>query len=403
MNIIQLRFFRGVAAIVLPFVLSFALTSCKKHTGATAEAHSLRDSIRLLKDSLMHLQSAAVQQGAHDVLPLKEMYKSLKPSVFLIYTYDEQDTAQGSGFFVDSTGIAISNYHVFKEAADAVAVLDDSTKLPIAQILDYDEDKDYVVFRVASGGRKFPYVHRTHIAPEIGEDCFAVGNPEGFTQTLSTGIVSGIRLGGRIIQTTTAITFGSSGGALFNRTGEVIGVTSGGMGEGNLNFAVNIDQIPYERFTEVPAGAQEPVPMIGPAQVRHRLDLYFKAYFTQHYADMVQYLDPTLDRFYTKFNIRREEAVDALERDWKKSKIISGSITPDWSSLHIARTARGTYEIKFDCTYNLIREEKDKPTDFALALSIEMDQDLSIRSIYEDVLSKWNVNETMPPPSPNDE
>jgi serine protease Do len=374
------------APICALLAVALLCASCKNQDPSKTEAKSLQDSLRLLKDSLLHMQGAISQQGARDLVPLKQMYKELKPAVFLIYSYEDQDTAQGSGFFVDSTGIAISNFHVFREAADAVAILDDSTKLPIVQILDYDEDKDYVIFRVASGGRHLPYVHRAAAVPDIGEDCFAVGNPEGLTQTLSTGIISGIRFGGKVLQTTTAITFGSSGGALFNRSGEVVGVTSGGMGEGNLNFAVNISQIPYERFTEVPKGQQEPLPVINPAQVRRRLTWYFSTYFEQKFSAMTQFYADKLDRFYSKFNITKEEAAASLEADWKRSKILSGNLDPDWSSLHVTRTGRGTYEAKFFGSYDLVREEKSKPTHFMLGLVIEMNQDLSIRSIYENIL-----------------
>lgn len=69
---------------------------------------------------------------------------------------------------------------------------------------------------------------------------FAIGNPKGLESTLSTGIVSSIRSSDHLIQTTAEITHGSSGGPLFNMKGEVIGITSAGLGEANLNFAVDI-------------------------------------------------------------------------------------------------------------------------------------------------------------------
>src|SRR5574342_400240 len=81
---------------------------------------------------------------------------------------------------------------------------------------------------------------------EKGDSVVAIGSPEGLFNTVSTGIISNLHQwtdGGvtlNMIQTTAPITHGSSGGALFNKYGEVIGVTSSGYDLGNLNFAVAI-------------------------------------------------------------------------------------------------------------------------------------------------------------------
>lgn len=85
--------------------------------------------------------------------------------------------------------------------------------------------------------------------PNIGEESFTVGNPQGLTQTLSKGIISGFRENRKYIQTTTEITYGSSGAPLFNRNGEVIGITTGGFGEANLNYAINIKEVPLSNLT----------------------------------------------------------------------------------------------------------------------------------------------------------
>ncbi len=102
---------------------------------------------------------------------------------------------------------------------------------------------------------------------------------------------------------------------------------------------------------------------------------------------MAQYYTDKLDRFYTKFNISARDAASMLASDWKKSKILSGNIDADWESLEVARTARHTYEVKMNADYHLVREEKNKPSLFHLALVIEMTKDLKIQSIYEDILS----------------
>ena len=82
---------------------------------------------------------------------------------------------------------------------------------------------------------------------EIGEKVVAIGNPLGYERTVSDGIISGLReeKGMKYLQITTPISPGSSGGALLNMYGEVIGITSMGyLGFAqNLNFAVPINYV----------------------------------------------------------------------------------------------------------------------------------------------------------------
>ncbi|MDP4221069.1 MAG: S1C family serine protease [Bacteroidota bacterium] len=382
--------FRNILSILLCTI--FFLASCRSNDSVKpVEGKSLRDSLKFLSDSLSKYKTASVQPGAgaKNVMPLKQLYKKLKSAVFLIYTVDNTDTAQGSGFFVDSSGIAISNYHVFESAGKAVAVTDDDKKYPISQILGYSEEKDYVIFRVGGGDQSFPYVKKCDSAVEIGDDCFAVGNPKGLTQTLSTGIVSGLRFDGKVIQTTTAITFGSSGGALFNSDGQVIGITSGGMGEGNLNFAININEIPFEHFLKRDSAVVPPLPKDIQAEIRENLEGYFKALFDKDYDKLEDYFTDNLFRFYSKFNISDADAVKSLREDAEKSQIESGKVKIHWKTLKIERSLWG-YEAKFNAEYFLVRTEKTKPSHFNLDIVVEFNKDLLIQSMYENILSKKN-------------
>ncbi|MEI6124076.1 MAG: trypsin-like peptidase domain-containing protein [Bacteroidota bacterium] len=86
------------------------------------------------------------------------------------------------------------------------------------------------------------------LPPVIGENVFAIGNPEGLEKTLSRGIVSNNK-DKNYIQTDTPITHGSSGGPLFNYKGEVVGITTASLGkEGSLFFCINIQKIPYKTY-----------------------------------------------------------------------------------------------------------------------------------------------------------
>ena len=182
---------------------------------------------------------------------LSAMYNKLKPAVFLIeVSYAEGGGAQGSGFFISSNGIGVSNYHVFKGGTRGKAYIKtaDGNIYQVGDVLDYNENMDYIVFQVISENISFPAIQIAYSQPSVGEDVFAIGNPKGLEHTLSKGIVSSYRENDLYIQTTTEITHGSSGGALFNMRGEVVGITTAGYAEANLNFAINLQKLGIRKF-----------------------------------------------------------------------------------------------------------------------------------------------------------
>ena len=182
---------------------------------------------------------------------LGELFNQSKSAVFVVYTERGDDIFQGSGFFVSSDGIAVSNYHVFKETVTGSArvITDTGNELRISRIIEFSEELDYIIFKVDTY-RNHPYLKIANNTASIGDNVFAIGNPRGLNHTLSTGIVSGYRFDDKLIQTTAEITFGSSGGALLNMNGEAIGITSSGLGEANLNFAINIQALRLHRYLQ---------------------------------------------------------------------------------------------------------------------------------------------------------
>ncbi|MGM0409085.1 MAG: S1C family serine protease, partial [Bacteroidota bacterium] len=116
-------------------------------------------------------------------------------------------------------------------------------------VLAQNSEEDYIIFKVeTSNNINFTPIPISRSNPEIGEDVFAIGNPRGLEHTLSRGIISGYRDNKNLIQTTTEITHGSSGGPLLNMRGEVVGITTAGVGEANLNFAINIKVLKLSRY-----------------------------------------------------------------------------------------------------------------------------------------------------------
>lgn len=171
---------------------------------------------------------------------LTVLYENIKPGVFMVLT----ESKQGSGFFV-SRNIGITNYHVIEgdPIGEVSIVTHDQNRLLVKEVIAYSEEDDYIIFRVEDSFKQYPSLKLSATEPKVGEDVFAIGNPQGLEHTLSKGIISSYRKERRLIQTTTEITHGSSGGPLLNMAGEVVGITTSGLGEANINFAVNISLI----------------------------------------------------------------------------------------------------------------------------------------------------------------
>jgi len=172
---------------------------------------------------------------------LNSMYNNLKGSVFLILNECGSSIFQGTGFIISNDGMAISNYHVFEGCTFGKEKLkmNDGRVYKVDRVIKKSKKLDYIIFKLNNYNSN-NYLSLSSQMPEIGSKVFTIGNPKGLTQTLSEGIVSGYRENKDYIQTSTEITHGSSGGPLFNMNGEVVGITTSGVGEANLNFCVNI-------------------------------------------------------------------------------------------------------------------------------------------------------------------
>lgn len=184
-------------------------------------------------------------------LTLNQLYEAYKKSVFLIYTTDGEKEYQGSGFFITDKGLAISNYHVFEGTSKGLEIIKtyNDKQYSVQKVLEKSKKYDYIIFKVDLRNEFILNpIQINNSKIQIGEDVFAIGNPQGLESTLSKGIISSLRDNKKIIQTTTEITNGSSGGPLFNMKGKVIGITTSGFGEANLNFAINIDLLNLDRF-----------------------------------------------------------------------------------------------------------------------------------------------------------
>ncbi len=168
-----------------------------------------------------------------------------------INTYDKnrKALAQGSGFFMNTTGLLATNAHVIKGMASASARFPSGAFYELRDVKSVDEDADIAVLEFDAN--ETPSVVGLGNSDEVvsGEKVYAIGSPDGLESSVSGGNVSNVRrnVNGRaFIQFTAPISPGSSGGALFDESGNVIGITAATVSnpEGqNLNFAVPINEL----------------------------------------------------------------------------------------------------------------------------------------------------------------
>lgn len=151
----------------------------------------------------------------------------------------------GSGFFVSADGLAVTNYHTIEGAVQATATLITGETFPVERVLFYDPDSDLALLRVSRTSvdkTEAPFFSFLEIAEEPdlrrGDRIYTLGVPLGITPAISEGIVSATdhtvaKFNSLCVVNTADISHGSSGGALLNVYGHVVGVTSGAYEAGN--------------------------------------------------------------------------------------------------------------------------------------------------------------------------
>jgi uncharacterized protein (TIGR02145 family) len=149
----------------------------------------------------------------------------------------ETNEGLGSGFFIQKNLVA-TNYHVIEDANSAVIYLNNTnTSYEVEGYVALDEQNDLAILKVKYNAGVPLKLSQTMV--KQGDDVLVIGSPKGLAATITKGIVSNLNAELKLIQIDAAISHGSSGGPVFNITGEVIGVAVGGIENGqNLNFAI---------------------------------------------------------------------------------------------------------------------------------------------------------------------
>ena len=212
---------------------------------------------------LLILLISTVAARADDSLP--SLVKRVKPAVVAIATYDANGEAlmTGSGFFL-KPGQVVTNLHVVRGAARAeIKTLDGKGKVfPVTGTLAVDEEGDLALLNIDMPLERGRSSELATELPDEGETIFVIGNPLKLEGSVSDGIVSAVREvpnSYRIIQITEPISHGNSGSPVFNLKGQVLGVVTVKVTNGqNINLA-----IAAARVGELRAGAVRPLSEIG--------------------------------------------------------------------------------------------------------------------------------------------
>ncbi|GAV89178.1 VQ domain-containing protein/Trypsin_2 domain-containing protein [Cephalotus follicularis] len=233
----------GSSAVVAS-LLNFCITNSSFHCATALQKQE--DVVELEEDRVVHL----FQEASLSVVFIKELELSRSSNNSSSEAITEDENAKiegtGSGFIWDKFGHIVTNYHVVDKLATdksglqrcKVFLLDSggNSFYGEGKIVGCDPAYDLAVMKVDIKGHKIkPVAVGTSRDLHVGQSCFAIGNPYGYENTLTTGVVSGL---GReipspngkairgVIQTDAAINAGNSGGPLIDSYGHVIGVNT---------------------------------------------------------------------------------------------------------------------------------------------------------------------------------
>jgi S1-C subfamily serine protease len=242
-----------IAAVILSLLIGGIFGYAVSSLTTQSQIGSLQSQVSSLKNEVTDLQSTQNSSPGNntyllgDNVSLSQLYDQVKDSVVMVegilvqYVFGSPTYTgvEGSGFVSNLTGqfVIITNYHVIQSAINVTVTFSDGDTYA-ANVTGTDPYADLAVLSLVNAPQSEyePLNITSSSTLQVGDPVFAVGNPLGYTGSLTSGIVSAL---GRTvsvswssygiadcIQTTTPINPGNSGGPLLNYQGEVVGITS---------------------------------------------------------------------------------------------------------------------------------------------------------------------------------
>lgn len=249
----------------------------------------------------------------------EKLFSEYSESIVSISTADKRgkDLGYGSGVVVSKDGLILTNSHVLKDGSSAIVKLSNGAFYPVTNFLIDDPFYDLATIKIDAKNLKAISDYGLRADVHVGEKVFCIGNPRGLENTISQGIVSAIR-GSKyqtLIQATAPISTGSSGGAMFNDRGELIGITSAFIERGqNLNFAVPIQDALYQIYSHIFLNKRYPAIVQGDIAEYLARDKDTLMSLAESVAKSEEYFEQTIENLSKKRGISRKAAVRRLVR-----------------------------------------------------------------------------------------
>lgn len=293
-------------------------------------------------------------------LTADKIYEKVDNSIVVVLAYDNLGNMfQGSGVVIDKNGLVATNYHVCKDA-NRIEIKHYGKEFKNVEIVKYDEVKDIMILRSASLTLS-PILQGNSSLLKAGQRVYSVGSPEGYENSISEGIISGFRTDEnsvKLIQMTCPITDGSSGGAVLNSKGELVGLSVSGQHDGNLYFAVPVNDIYELAGTKILiAENKEPVNYyeIGTLANENKnykdAEISFSKYLEKFSSDINAYFN----RGYARFKLKEyKNAINDF------SKVLSTNPTSE------------SYFYRANCYYSL-KDYDNAFIDYSKALELQPD------------------------------
>ena len=248
---------RGVRAAALASV--FALAASLWAPGASAAVEALRETpvvkaVRKVSPAVVNVSSAYEVRSRPNPFSgfgnpfFDEFFKDFFDPRF---QRRQQQTSLGSGVIIDGgRGLILTNAHVVQRSSTIKVVLQDEREFE-ARLIGADPDSDLAVLKIESREPLPSIPMGSSDDLMIGETVIAIGNPFGFSHTVTTGVISALNRSVRtdervlqdFIQTDASINPGNSGGPLLNITGELIGINTAIYAKAQgIGFAIPINK-----------------------------------------------------------------------------------------------------------------------------------------------------------------
>ena len=230
----------GVAAACLLFAggavvgnMAFG-GNANSDSGASASTSDSAPTLQINSKPTSDSSNSSDNYDTADGMAGEDIYKKVNPSVVSVISTTSEGTGSGSGVIMSKDGYIITNNHVVDGAQSVSVQLSDGTSLD-AEIVGTDEQTDLAVIKVTPTSDLTAAEFGDSDELEPGEYAYAIGSPGGvqFANTITGGRISAINrdltVNDRVmtlIQTDASINNGNSGGALINKYGQVVGITS---------------------------------------------------------------------------------------------------------------------------------------------------------------------------------